>query len=127
MSVLPDTLIYKINVQTNLRFVRTSALDSAYPWESDPTFGLENLRKSIGFQFELDLNKMSQLISSNNKINWRQNTWMKYLPSSNKIIQPNCNRESGRKAISYFGPKLWNNLPLDTKTSINPNSFKHKV
>ena len=44
------------------------------------TLRLENLKKSIGCQFELDLNKMSQIISSNNKINWRQNTWMKYLP-----------------------------------------------
>ena len=45
--------------------------------------------------------------------------------SSNKFIQPHRNRESGYKAISYLGPKLLNNLPLDTKTSINPNSFKH--
>ena len=47
--------------------------------------------------------------------------------SSNKIIQPHRNRDSGYKAISYLGPKLWNNLPLDAKTSINPNSLKHKV
>ena len=46
--------------------------------------------------------------------------------SSNKLIQPHLNREIGRQAISYLGPKLWNNLPLDRKTSINPNSFKHK-
>ena len=63
---------------------------------------------------------------------------MKYLPllnnaklkpdnSSNKLIKSNRNRESGYKAISYLGLKLWNNLLLDTKTSINPNSFKHKV
>ena len=62
----PGTLIYKIKFQTNFRFVRTSALDSACHWETVPTLGLESLRKSIGFQFELDLNKMSQLISSNN-------------------------------------------------------------
>ena len=56
------------------------------------------------------------------------NQWeIKTRSSSNKLIQPNRNRESGRKAISYLGPKLWNNLPLDTKNSINPNSFKHKV
>ena len=47
--------------------------------------------------------------------------------SSNKLIQPHRNKESGYKAISYLGPKLWNNLALDTKTSINHNSFKHKV
>ena len=47
--------------------------------------------------------------------------------SSNKLIQPHCNRENGYKAIPYLGPKLWNNLTLDAKTSINPNSFKHKV
>ena len=47
--------------------------------------------------------------------------------SSNKLIQPHRIRESGYKVISYLGPKLWNNLPFDTKTSINRNSFKHKV
>ena len=47
--------------------------------------------------------------------------------SSNKLIQPHRNRESGYKAISYLGPKLWNNLQLNTKTSINPNSLKHIV
>ena len=47
--------------------------------------------------------------------------------SSNKLIQPHRNRESGYKAISYLGPKLWNNIPLDAKTSINPNYFKHKA
>ena len=47
--------------------------------------------------------------------------------SSNKLIQPHRNRESGYKAVSNLGPKLWNNLALDTKTSRNPNSFKHNV
>ena len=47
--------------------------------------------------------------------------------SSNKLIQPHRNRDSANKAISYLGPKVWNNLLLDTKTSINPNSFKHNV
>ena len=47
--------------------------------------------------------------------------------SSNKLIQPHCNRESGYKAISFLGPKLLNKLPIENKTFTNPNSFKHKV
>ena len=47
--------------------------------------------------------------------------------SLNKLIQPHCNRESGYKAISSLGQKLWNKLPCDIKTAINPTSFKHKV
>ena len=43
--------------------------------------------------------------------------------SSNKLMQPHCNSESGYEAISSFGPKLWNKLPFDTKMSKNPNSF----
>ena len=47
--------------------------------------------------------------------------------SSYKLVLSNCNRESGHRAISSLGPKLWNKLPIDTKLSKNPNSFKHKV
>ena len=47
--------------------------------------------------------------------------------SSNKLIQPHSNGESGYKAISFLGPKLWNKLPIETRTSTNPNSFKPKV
>ena len=47
--------------------------------------------------------------------------------SSNKLLQPHCNRAIDYKAISFLGPKLWNKLPIETKTSTNPNSFKHKV
>ena len=47
--------------------------------------------------------------------------------SSCGLALPHCNRESGRRTISSLGPKLWNKLPIDTKLSKNPNSFKHKV
>ena len=58
MPVLSGTQIYKINLQTNFNFSRTNALDSAYPWETDPTLGLTSWLKSIGLQFEINLNKM---------------------------------------------------------------------
>ena len=45
--------------------------------------------------------------------------------SSNKLLQSHCIRESGYKANSFLGPKLWNKLRIETST--NPNSFKHKV
>ena len=36
--------------------------------------------------------------------------------SSNKLLQPHCNKVSGYKAISFLGPKLWNKLPIETRT-----------
>ena len=69
MIALPGTLIYIRNFQTNYKSFRTSAFDFACTCETDLTFGLESLRQSIGFQLELDLNKMSQPIFLNTKIN----------------------------------------------------------
>ena len=69
MPALPGTLIYIRNFETNYKSVRTTAFDFAYPWETDLTLGLESLRKLIGFQLELDLNKMSHPIFLNKKIN----------------------------------------------------------
>ena len=80
MPVLLGTLTYKRNFQINYTFFRTSALYFVYPWVTDLTLGLNSLKKLIGFQLGIDLNKMLQPISSNNKINWPQSTWMKYLP-----------------------------------------------
>ena len=47
--------------------------------------------------------------------------------SSKKLIQPNCAKVSGSKAISNLGPALWNKLPNEIKTQTNVNSFKHKI
>ena len=47
--------------------------------------------------------------------------------SSYQLILPHCNRLSGHRTIASIGPKLWNKLPIYTKLSKNPNSFKHKV
>ena len=69
MLVLLGTQIYTRNGQTNYKFARTNAFDFAYPWETDLILGLASLGKSIGFQLELDSNKMLQLISLNNRIN----------------------------------------------------------
>ena len=33
----------------------------------------------------------------------------------------------GQNSLSYLGPKLWNILPDEIKSSTNTNSFKHKV
>ena len=33
----------------------------------------------------------------------------------------------GQSALSYLGPKLWNNLPIDVKLAKNRNIFKHKM
>ena len=80
MPVPLCTLTYKRNFRINYKLVRTSALDFVYPWETDLTLGLNSLKKLIGFQLGIDLNKMLQPISSNNKINLPQSTWMKCLP-----------------------------------------------
>ena len=33
----------------------------------------------------------------------------------------------GQSAISYIGPKIWNNLPSECKLEDNTNKFKHKM
>jgi len=33
----------------------------------------------------------------------------------------------GQANISYIGPKIWNNLPLECKLVNNSNEFKHKI
>lgn len=35
--------------------------------------------------------------------------------------------ETFRKSISYVGPQLWNNLPVDCKVNLVPAIFKRKV
>ena len=47
--------------------------------------------------------------------------------SSYKLVEPHYNRDSGIRATSSLGPRLWNKLSIDTKLSKYPNSFKHKV
>ena len=44
--------------------------------------------------------------------------------SSNKLLLPHRNKSSGCKAISHFGPKLWNKFQNDVKTV---RTFKHKI
>ena len=43
------------------------------------------------------------------------------------LIKPSRNKLSGRRAISYIGPRVWNPLPEDIKSALNANSFKHLI
>ena len=49
--------------------------------------------------------------------------------SKNKLHLPLCTKNSGQKALSYMGPKLWNNLSSNVKSvsDINLNKFKHDL
>ena len=38
-----------------------------------------------------------------------------------------CNIKNRSSSNKLLGPKLWNKLPIETRTSTNPNSFKHQV
>ena len=44
-----------------------------------------------------------------------------------KLNLPFCKSNTGQKCLSYFGPKIWNSLPSDLKSTNNINSFKHKI
>ena len=47
---------------------------------------------------------------------------------SNCTLQlPHRNTSYGHKALSFLGPKLWNNLPDKIKFSSNINTFKHDI
>ena len=44
-----------------------------------------------------------------------------------KLELPNRSLEIGKKALSFIGPKLWNDLPHELKSSTSTNAFKHKL
>ena len=43
------------------------------------------------------------------------------------LVKPNRTKASGRKAISFIGPNVWNTLPKDIKNVENVNAFKHRI
>ena len=44
-----------------------------------------------------------------------------------KLEFPFHKSTSGQKCLSYLGPKIWNNLPSDSKSAKILNTFKHKI
>ncbi len=43
------------------------------------------------------------------------------------LVQPYRLKLIGQKAMSYIGPKVWNQLPKDIKEATSVNYFKHRV
>ena len=44
-----------------------------------------------------------------------------------KLEFPFRKSNTGQKCLSYLGPKIWNSLPSELKSSNNINTFKHKI
>ena len=44
-----------------------------------------------------------------------------------KLEFPFRKSNAGQKSLSYLGPKIWNSLPSELKSSNNINTFKHKI
>ena len=44
-----------------------------------------------------------------------------------KLQLPYRNSIHRQEAVSYLGPRLWNNLPVDIKSNTNVNTFKHDI
>ena len=44
-----------------------------------------------------------------------------------KLELPFRKSNAGQKCLSYLGPKIWNSLPSELKSSNNINTFKHKI
>ena len=47
--------------------------------------------------------------------------------STHGLHQPAKSTNFGKKGLSYLGPKFWNSLSSDIKSSKNTNSFKHAI
>ena len=47
--------------------------------------------------------------------------------SNCRLQLPHKSTSYGHKALSFFGRKLWNNLPANIKSSSNINTFKHDI
>ena len=45
--------------------------------------------------------------------------------NSNMLKRPPCKTSKGMKAISYIGPKLWDDLPICLKQKQSISTFKH--
>ena len=58
-----------------------------------------------------------------NKILYTHGTRKSYL----RLELPSINTFSGKKGLSYIGPRLWNDLSFDLKGCNGANTFKHKV
>ena len=44
-----------------------------------------------------------------------------------RLKVPFRKNNTGQKCLSYQGPKIWNSLPSDLKSTNNVNIFKHKI
>ena len=44
-----------------------------------------------------------------------------------RLNVPFRKNNTGQKCLSYQGPKIWNSLPSDLKSTNNVNIFKHKI
>ena len=47
--------------------------------------------------------------------------------SGHRLILPYRKNNRGQKCLSFMGPKIWNNLNSELKTTENVNTFKHKI
>ena len=44
-----------------------------------------------------------------------------------RLNVPFCKSSTGQKCLSYQGPKIWNSLASELKSTNNVNTFKHKI
>ena len=44
-----------------------------------------------------------------------------------RLLQPKKKTNEGLSSLSYVGPSYWNKLPMNFKTTISLNSFKHSI
>ena len=47
--------------------------------------------------------------------------------SGHRLMLPYRKNNRGQKCLSFMGPKIWNNLNSELKTTENVNTFKHKI
>ena len=45
----------------------------------------------------------------------------------NIFAMPTCSTSFGQRAFSYAAPQIWNNIPLQTRSSTSIESFKRKL
>ena len=55
-----------------------------------------------------------------------KNSWYSMRDSS-KLVQPKQNTTFGLRSFTYFGSKLWNNLPIDFKETTDSAIFRDRL
>ena len=133
-----DVKAKKLSVEARkLQTLQNNMIRVIFEYRQEDMINMEKLRKDIGMFSVNQMNCYHVLIEAFNVIHYGS------APSIQEKWKPNKERlYSDRRKLdvkvpkvnhvrcqgfSWFGAKMWNNLPEDIKSTTNPDTFKIKI